>query len=51
MNKENNCTSKIVDKKSSGDSSIKGKLLKAFNTVNRVNRSNVKLKITINRYI
>ena len=34
MNKNNNSTNKMVDKKTSYDSSIKGKLLRTFNTVN-----------------
>ena len=34
MNKNNNSTSKKVDEKTSVDSSIKGKLLRTFNTVN-----------------
>ena len=45
MNKNNNSTSKMVDEKISCDSSIKGKLLRTFNTVNyEINSSNVKIK-------
>ena len=45
MNKNNNSTSKMVDEKISCDSSIKGKLLRTFNTVNdEINSSNVKVK-------
>ena len=38
MSKNNNSTSKMVDEKISCDSSIKGKLLKTFNTVNDENK-------------
>ena len=38
MNKNNNSTSKMVDEKISCDSSIKGKLLRTFNTVNDENK-------------
>ena len=42
MNKNNKSTSKIVDEKNSRDSTIKGKLLRTFNTVNdEINSSNV----------
>ena len=34
MNNYNNSTSKMVDEKTNCDSSIKGKLLTTFNTVN-----------------
>ena len=34
MNKNNNSTSRIVDEKIICDSSIKGKLVRTFNTVN-----------------
>ena len=43
MNKNNKSSSKIVDEKNSCDSSINGKLLRTFNTVNdEINSSNVK---------
>ena len=45
MNKNNNSTSKMVNEKIICDSSIKGKLLRTFNTVNdEINSSNAKLK-------
>ena len=34
MNKNNTITSTMIDEKTSCDSSIKGKLLRTFNTVN-----------------
>ena len=36
MNKNNNSTNKMVDKKTSYDSRIKGKLLRTFNTMNLI---------------
>ena len=52
MNKNNNSTSKMVDEKISCDSSIKGKLLRTFNTVNdEINSSNVKIKKRIKKYL
>ena len=47
MNKNNNSTSKMVDEKISCDSSIKGKLLRTFNTVYS---SNVKIKNGLKKY-
>ena len=51
MIKNNNSTSKIVDEKISCDNSIKGKLLRTFNTVNHEIIAVMLLKITINRYL
>ena len=50
MNKSNKSTSKMVDEKNSCDSSIKGKSLRTFNTVNdEINRGNVKIKKQIKK--
>ena len=53
MNNDNNSASKIVDEKIRCDNSIKGKLLRTFDKFgeSRNNSSDVKLKITINRYL
>ena len=45
MNNNNNSTSNMVDEKISCDSSIKGMLLRTFNTINAEINSSINVKI------